>query len=314
MGEGHLRFGVEADVIGEVGVIRSAMATKKKKVEPVNIEAQLKDFRRRWSIDMDDEARWMEFRERAMNSFADAVGIFFTATEDYENEYFRIIGVHQRPPAIKAALNDWSVRKTIASSAAYNLLFKTTSIPTFMERIQAVFWIGDMLDHPKEVLCTRLREDVAISGVAIAVSGEGRNTLLHPGGAKELDDALVNQVLGWLDRIPKAKERFATALTLYGKPGHARDVADNLRLSLELTLRHVLQNSKSLENQQAELGSYLKAHGIAPEIANSYWQLVNLYSKFQNDRVKHGDKVLGKEVELVLYLTGTFIRFLVSLE
>ncbi|MBK8583316.1 MAG: hypothetical protein IPL86_16305 [Flavobacteriales bacterium] len=69
-----------------------------------------------------------------------------------------------------------------------------------------------------------------------------------------------------------------------------------------------------MENQQKEFGSYLKQRGVAPEIGASYWKLIDLYSKFQNDRVKHGDKVIGQEVELVLYLTGTFIRFLLTLK
>ena len=293
--------------------MKNAMATKKKKPEPINVEVQLRDFRRRWSIDLNEESRWKEFRDRALNSFADTVGILFLAGEEYENEYHRVIGVHPRAARIATAFEDWSVRREIGSSAVYNLLLSTESMPVFVERLQALFWISIMAEHPKEQLNQRLREDIAISGVPIAVSGKGQSTMLHPAGAKELDEALVSQVLIWLDNIPAARERFASALTLYGKPDRVRDVADNLRRALEETLRHVLGNAKSLENQKSELGTYLKKLGVAPEVSNGYWHLVDLYSKFQNDRVKHGDKVLEKEIELVLYLTGTFIRFLITL-
>jgi len=290
------------------------MATRKKKPEPVSVEVKLKDFRRRWSIDLNEEARWQEFRDRALNSFADTVGILFVSSDAHENEFHRIIGVHRRGARTSSTLDDWSVRREIGSSAVYNLLLATEAMPKFVERLQAIFWMTLIPDIQKEKLNLSLGEDIVISGVPIAVSGKEGNTLLHPAGAKELDIALVDQVLMWLDSAPLARERFTAALSLYGKPDRVRDVADNLRRSLEETLRHVLGNSKSLENQKSELGSYLKKRGVAPEVANGYWQLIDLYTKFQNDRVKHGDKVLEKEIELVLYLTGTFIRFLVTLE
>ncbi len=289
------------------------MAKAKRKSAPVTLEVKLKDFRRRWSIDLNEEARWQEFRDRAMNSFADTVGTFFLSDDENESELHRIIGVHLRGKRTSEDFSDWSVRREIGSSAVYNLLLSTASMPQFVERIQAVFWVSKIPSDRKENLKTRLREDIGISGVPIAVSGKGGATLLHPSGAKELDLTLVDEVLLWFDEIPAARERYAAALSLYGKPGHVRDVADNLRRSLEETLRHVLGNSKSLENQQKELGTYLKQRGIAPEIGASYWKLIDLYSKFQNDRVKHGDKVIEQEVELVLYLTGTFIRFLLTL-
>lgn len=275
---------------------------------------KLKDFRKRWSIEMNDEQRWEEFRDRAMNSFADTVGILFLASDECEDELHRIIGVHRRAAKTSTSFHDWTVRREIGSSAVYNLLIATESISRFLERLQALFWINKIDEERKVALGQRLKEDAAISGVPVAFSGGGQKTLLHPAGAKELDDPLVSQVLVWLEHVPSARERFAAALTLYGKPDRVRDVADNLRRALEETLRHVLGNAKSLENQKSELGTYLKARGVASEVANGYWHLIDLYSKFQNDRVKHGDKVLEKEIELVLYLTGTFIRFLLTLK
>lgn len=46
-----------------------------------------------------------------------------------------------------------------------------------------------------------------------------------------------------------------------------------------------------------------------------YWKLINYYTKYQNNYAKHNDKVKvdSSEIEFILYLTGTFIRFLLTL-
>lgn len=289
------------------------MAARKKKVATESIAAKLKDFRQRWSIDLSDGERWNEFKDRFMNSFADQVGMHFVSHDESEAEFHRIVGVHRRARAKEEPWGASVERKLVGSSSVYSLLLSTSSHQKFMELVQAVFWVTGLDEAAKEKLRSRLEEDIQLSGVPIALTGQGSEVLLYPAGARELDEALVNNVLVWLEAVPPARERFAAALTLYGKPGHVRDVADNLRRSLEETLRHVLKNAKSLEKQQAVLGGYLKERGIAPEVAADFLKLIDLYSKFQNDRVKHGDKVLAKEIELILYLTGTFMRFILTL-
>jgi len=189
----------------------------------------------------------------------------------------------------------------------------TKSMVDFTLQVQALFWVDSLPVSKKRLLRQSLLEDIRTSGVQLGLTGTGARVLIYPAGAKLLDEGVVNEALTWLEPIKDAHNRFAMALSLLGKPGSARDVADNLRLALELTMRHVLGNKRSLENQQAELGAYLKGKDIGGEVANMYWKLVDLYSKFQNDRAKHGNKVQEQEVELILYLTGTFIRFLVTL-
>jgi hypothetical protein len=290
------------------------MAKAKKQFAPVRLQVTLKDFRRRWSIDLDEEQRWKGFKQRVLNTFSATIGDSFLNHSSPDYEYVQIIGVHLERPESFDPLDGFDIEWDLGSSWAYKELLSADSVVQFLERVQSFFWMTELTISQKRKFSRRIKEDAAISCVPLEITGDGKATILYPAGAKELDSALVDEVLLWLDEIPAARERYATALSLYGKPGHVRDVADNLRRSLEETLRHVLGNSKSLENQQAELGSYLKLRGIAPEVAASYWKLIDLYSKFQNDRVKHGDKVLEQEIELVLYLTGTFIRFLLTLK
>ena len=45
-----------------------------------------------------------------------------------------------------------------------------------------------------------------------------------------------------------------------------------------------------------------------------YAKLLNLFAKYQNDKVKHAEKWAEPEVEFMIYLTGLFMRMLLELE
>ena len=79
-----------------------------------------------------------------------------------------------------------------------------------------------------------------------------------------------------------------------------RNVLDDLRLSLESLLRAILNNKKSLENQQPTLGAFVKGRGGSSELSNMFLKLVEYYCKYQNTYVKHDDAVIEEEVEFVI--------------
>ncbi len=247
-----------------------------------------------------------------MNTYADVVGLHFMAGDGREDEFYRLIGKHKRAKESKEALEDWGKTEMLGSCVVYQLMMATTNMKEFNLQVQTLFWVSSLTHFQKQQLRQRLLEDISSSGVPIELTGTGASVLLFPAGAKLLDAEVVSDVLTWLEPIEDAHDRFSNALHLLGKPNSARDVSDNLRLSLELTMRHVLGNRKSLENQQADLGAFLKGKSIGGEVSNMFLKLTDLYSKFQNDRAKHGNKVQEHEVEFILYLTGTFIRFLIT--
>lgn len=97
-----------------------------------------------------------------------------------------------------------------------------------------------------------------------------------------------------------------------GIQGKERNVVDHLRLSLELLLKDIFNNGKSLENQKSDIGNYLKSKNISPEISNLLEKVLDYYAKYQNNKAKHDCAVLSSEVEFILYLTGTVMRFLLT--
>jgi hypothetical protein len=121
----------------------------------------------------------------------------------------------------------------------------------------------------------------------------------------------VQKARHFLEQYPAAHKNFESALEKYKNKIYERNTLDDLRLSLELLLRHILGNNKSLENQLPELGNYQKAKGISPEVTNMFSKLLDTYNKYQNTYVKHNDNVKDSEIDFMINLTTTFMLFLV---
>jgi len=124
---------------------------------------------------------------------------------------------------------------------------------------------------------------------------------------------LVTETFYWIEHFPKAKTRFEIAIKYYQSKENYRDIIDNLRLALELLLKDLLKNAKSLENQISEIGKYQKDLGISKEIRNTFQKTLEYYNDYQNGHVKHDDSVANEhEVEFIFGLTMLLIRMLVK--
>jgi hypothetical protein len=114
----------------------------------------------------------------------------------------------------------------------------------------------------------------------------------------------------WLEAHPNVKKLYVEALQKHQAGVYLRNALDDLRLALELLVQEILGNEKSLENQIAFLGQFVKAKGGSKELSNMLERLIDYYSKYQNTYVKHDDAVPNEEVELVLELTSSFMKHL----
>lgn len=130
---------------------------------------------------------------------------------------------------------------------------------------------------------------------------------------QEINENLIEDTRHWLEPFPDARRLYEEALEKYGHGVFERNVLDDLRLSLETLLHAVLGNDKSLENQVAILGAYVKVRGGSPEFANMFVKLVEYYCKYQNRYVKHNDAVIEEEVEFLFEITSSFMKHVVRL-
>jgi hypothetical protein len=165
-----------------------------------------------------------------------------------------------------------------------------------------------------ECIADGISEVLEFTGINAKLCQQGTRSeyFFYPKGADILDEKLVNDNLNWLENYPQSREKFHDALLMSLKRADARSVIDNMRFAFEFFLREFLNSDKSLENQKNVIGQYFKGCEVPVEISNMYSTLLSQYAKYQNENVKHGDTCSENEVEFMIYLTGTFIRFLIQ--
>jgi hypothetical protein len=133
----------------------------------------------------------------------------------------------------------------------------------------------------------------------------------HP--SSDVNETLIEETRHWLQDFPGALSLYNDAFAKLEIGSFHRNLLDDLRLSLEKLLRALFENEKALENQIANLGTYIKVKGGSPELANMFVKLVEYYTKFQNTHVKHDDQVNEAEIEFVFEITSSFMKHLIRL-
>lgn len=115
-----------------------------------------------------------------------------------------------------------------------------------------------------------------------------------------------------LSVCPAAQTVYKSGITKYAEKKFDRNVLDDMRLSLELLVKQILGNGKSLENQTSELGT--KLSGYHTEIRNLVIKTVDYLCKYQNHYVKHNDAVNPEEIDYIIEQTSATINFLIKVK
>ena len=129
----------------------------------------------------------------------------------------------------------------------------------------------------------------------------------------EINETLVKETRHWLNGYPEVLAPYNDALVKYDGRIFLRNLLDDLRLALEMLLRAVFGNKKSLEHQNEFFGSYIKDRGGSTELVNMFVKLVDYYGKYQNTYVKHDDAVIEEEIEFIFEITSSFMKHLIRL-
>jgi len=284
----------------------------------MKVYLKIKNFYKRWNITYDEGRKFIDFKNRALSTIDDVLGELFLSDTNLEQTFLKLIAKHY-PHSKSGPFQDINKFKEIVSqkkfenSAVYKVISGENNFVEFIKFLEVLF----LLNLPSEVkdgLYFSLKEDIKLSLLDIQIKRIKKdNTIFYPKGAKLLDEKIVNDVLDWLVLYPKVQKSFKSALEKYQNKIFQRNLIDDLRLSLELLIGELLNNNKILANQEILLAEYLKQKNIPKELINMYWKLIDYYSKYQNNYVKHNDKVDSSEIEFILYLTGTFMRFLLTL-
>lgn len=225
----------------------------------------------------------------------------------------------------EAGLLNFLTAKPISSTDAYGnylsaALKQARSFDDYITALQAAFEVysrfekNEKIENLYKVVETCLDHSPQLG---VEISKSGASVTLFPKGAGLLDHQVVDQTLEWLSPHPKVLEPFREALKLHmdGDKGKQRNLLDNLRYSIEQLLKEILNNSKSLENQQKDLTAWFKDKPVHRQVINLYNQLLfGQFRQYQNDAVKHAGEYQEQDVEFMIYLAGTFMRLLLQLE
>ncbi|MFZ6747462.1 hypothetical protein [Undibacterium sp. Ren11W] len=165
-------------------------------------------------------------------------------------------------------------------------------------------------------LCDRLNPDGCIASLVtlkVKLFSE-YNEFADQDNSEAIHRTLIVETQHWLSDHPEVKKLFDEALQKHDHGVFRRNTLDDLRLALELLVRRLFNNQKSLENQISLLGQYVKDRGGSSQLANMFERLVDYYTKYQNTYVKHDDAVITAEIEFVFELTCSFMKHFLRLK
>lgn len=130
----------------------------------------------------------------------------------------------------------------------------------------------------------------------------------------QIDEELIRETKNSLKNYKSSLKVYNEAIEKYKNGIYPRNALDDMRLSLEELLKELLNNNKSLENQISDLGNLLKEKNVSSEIRNLFQKVLDYYSKYQNNNVKHNEAIkLSNEIELIINQTCILINFLIKI-
>ncbi len=130
----------------------------------------------------------------------------------------------------------------------------------------------------------------------------------------DINETLIEETIHWLSDYKDSLKLYEEALQKFQNKIFERNLLDDLRLSLELLLKSVLGNEKSLENQLGEIGTFIQKTNGSKELTNMFVKLIDYFSKYQNSYVKHNDAVIESEIEFIYEMTSSFMKLLIRMK
>lgn len=286
----------------------------------MNKKMRIKNFYKRWNISIDNNESYISFKNRILNILKEIFGLKLVNGE-FISEYLNFVGEKEGSSIfVESMISSFTIgnigdKKYDLSidSPIYSIIHKCNNLQKLILYLQGFFWCQKIDNSIKRRMYQEMKKAINISFLPVKLVFKNGEYDFYPAGAKLLDKKLVNELLDWLEDYPEVYKYFNLSLKQYMKKESFRNILDNLRFSLEQLLKSLLKNQKSLENQRENLLRFLKNKNINQEIIDMYNTIISQYTKYQNENVKHNEKLSEGEIEFIIYLTGSFMRFLLTI-
>jgi len=268
----------------------------------------LDEMHKRWNIDINVNEKQRILNNRLLNH----IETFFRANvrkglpfmQSIARAFFHNAGEEAAKYNLNSTTVNLYIKKKIDSIDFYkHINFFLLAVTEHYADCSSYDWLYDIMHI-----------DIIISGNQIGIIRKDNGAIMIiPAGAKELDDALVNDVLKWLIDYPKARKSLVSALNKYDAK-NIKECLNNIYKSLEDFLREFFKNNKNLENQKQLIRDFLKEKRGVPEMQNLIIKMYDYYALGMNEIARHGDKAIYEDIEYMLYQTGALIRILIQLK
>ncbi len=275
----------------------------------MDVKARLDAHMARWGIPLDPGIQLLQTRNRLEAVFSE---FLVGHLADLEPGYVYLMG--SRPPAVKypTTFSDTAMGSDLenvptAAQLAHVLQLLFMSMESLTNGSLSTYFDQENL----EKLAAAVKEVLALSPIlGISLSVSGTQVTVHPSGDGMLDRELVDVPLQGLQPLPDVAEHYRKALELglSGNEDDTRNALDELRFSLEQLVKRVLGNTRNLENNREELLRWLDSKGLHKQLRNWVQDVLQRYTQYQNDAVKHDEGFSREDFEIILYLTGALMR------
>ena len=168
--------------------------------------------------------------------------------------------------------------------------------------------ISDLSDKSKREFFEQLKSLRKVASDETLVSQINK---LITGGSPSVNSARSSISFLLSQYSSKINRTWVDSVRFYDSKDY-RNSLDSIRLTLELLLKELLNNNKSLENQKQALGVFLKENGISPQFTNLLLKELNMYEKIQNNEVKHDvpEHLSKPEITFLMNQAAIIIKFL----
>lgn len=288
---------------------------------------RLENYYRRWNVRPDGQQELQQCKNRLLTAVDGSVGLYVLETPAISSDFAIVMGkdlpTTRLPKGRTAAAQQigrflWGEYDDFDRTPIFEALNTAGDEKELIFALQVLFWVLEEHQCPHiDNLADAVGKTLKMCPVIqVRIAKAGKQVILYPKGARLLDDKIVNDVLDWLRGYPVVLEHFENALGIFLKEDSSqyRNLLDELRTAMERLIRKILGNRKNLENQKDLLLRWMKQKKAHVQVRNLYNTLLAFFCQYQNEAVKHGDGWQEVEIEYMIYLTGTFMRFLLQLK
>lgn len=272
----------------------------------MNLRDKINSFNKRWNIttSQEYEEEFRRFKIRIINLLREVDSI---VPKDEIIKFCNLVGKVAEWKYTSQDEYSLNIIETFINESDEKEFYRLIEI-LFLLQFKSTNSIKHKFDSFRNHYYDLIKEVIDYSNVNVTILRNGNDIILYPRGEELLDEKIVNEVLLFL--TPNSRTHFIEAMKFYEGSKGVKS-AESLRRTLEEFLRKKLNNKKGLDNNILELGKNLKATGIATEIRNVVFQVLDYMDKYFNENSKHKDGQINEaENEYLIYQTGLLLRYI----